>query len=65
MFGATTPAVNGTAKSYRVQLTDKQKEKFQQAIRNAKSMAEIARLEKDFNEGKIPAWLLDDTMDTS
>ena len=58
--------MNGTAKNYRVQYTDKEKKKIQQAIRNAKTMAEVARLEKAMNEGTIPAGILDeDGMDTS
>lgn len=41
-------------KSYAVKMTDKEKKHFEQLIRNAKSLAEIAKLEKDFNEGKLP-----------
>ncbi len=49
---------NGTAsagdKSYRVKLTDKEKKRVEALIRSAKSLQEIARLEKELNEGKIP-----------
>ena len=55
------PAVaNGTAttiagdKSYRVKLTEKEKKRVEALIRNAKSLAEITRLEKELNEGRIP-----------
>jgi U2 small nuclear ribonucleoprotein A' len=41
-------------KSYRVQLTEQEKKKVEQMIRNAKSLQEIARLEKELNEGRIP-----------
>ena len=50
---------NGTAptgdKSYRVKLTEKEKKRVEALIRNAKSLAEITRLEKELNEGRIPA----------
>jgi len=49
--------VNGgpqTDKSYRVNLTDKEKKRVEALIRNAKSLQEISRLEKELNEGRIP-----------
>ena len=50
---------NGTVatgdKSYRVKLTDKEKKRVEALIRNAKSLQEITRLEKELNEGRIPA----------
>ncbi|KAL2039846.1 hypothetical protein N7G274_007247 [Stereocaulon virgatum] len=50
---------NGTAssadKSYRVKLTDKEKKRVEALIRSAKSLQEISRLEKELNEGRIPA----------
>lgn len=56
------PTANGTAtatiageKSYRVKLTEKEKKRVEALIRNAKSLAEITRLEKELNEGRIPA----------
>jgi len=49
---------NGAAsvgdKSYRVKLTDKEKKSVEALIRNAKSLQEITRLEKELNEGRIP-----------
>ena len=49
---------NGTAgagdKSYRVQLTDKEKKRVEGLIRNAKSLQEIMRLEKELNDGRVP-----------
>jgi U2 small nuclear ribonucleoprotein A' len=55
------PAANGTsttsttAKNYRVKLTDKERKKVEELIRNAKSLQDIIRLEKELNEGRVPA----------
>jgi len=55
------PSANGTtsaaatSKSYRVKLTDKERKKVEELIRNAKSLQDIIRLEKELNEGRIPA----------
>jgi U2 small nuclear ribonucleoprotein A' len=54
------PSVNGpsaapASKNYRVKLTDKERKKVEELIRNAKSLQEIIRLEKELNEGRIPA----------
>jgi hypothetical protein len=40
--------------------TDEERKKMRTAIQNASSLAEIARLEKDFAEGRMPAHLVDD-----
>jgi U2 small nuclear ribonucleoprotein A' len=52
------PAANGTSssssKSYRVKLTEKERKKVEEMIKNAKSLQEIIRLEKELNEGRIP-----------
>lgn len=49
---------NGTAgagdKLYRVKLTEKEKKRVEALIRNAKSLQEITRLEKELNDGRIP-----------
>ena len=48
---------NGTRpgeKAYRVQLTAKEKKRVEELIRNARSLQEITRLEKELNEGRIP-----------
>lgn len=42
------------SKAYRVKLTDKEKKRVEQLIRNAKSLQEISKLEKELNEGRIP-----------
>lgn len=56
---------NGTDKISRVKLTDKERKRIEELIRNAKTLAEITRLEKALNEGRIPAGVLEDAMDTS
>lgn len=52
------PAANGTvaasSKNYRVKLTDKERKKVEELIRNAKSLQDIIRLEKELNEGRVP-----------
>jgi len=48
-------AVGSTSKNYRVKLTDKERKKVEEMIRNAKSLKEIIRLEKELNEGRVPA----------
>ena len=45
---------SSTDKVSRVKLTDKEKKRVESLIRNAKSLQEIARLEKELNEGRIP-----------
>lgn len=48
-----------SSKSYRVKLTDKERRKVEELIRNAKSLQEIIRLEKELDEGRVPAAALD------
>ena len=43
-----------SSKTYRVKLTDKEKKRVEQLIRDAKSLQEISRLEKELNEGRVP-----------
>lgn len=52
--GADTSRTTATSKSYRVKLTDKEKKRVEKLIRNATSLQEISRLEKELNEGRIP-----------
>ena len=51
-----TSDLNGPAekKTYRVQLTGREKTRGEELIRNPKSLQEITRLEKELNEGRIP-----------
>ena len=54
---STSAGVNGAVpgdKNYRVKLTEKEKKRVEGLIRNAKSLQEITRLEKELNEGRIP-----------
>jgi U2 small nuclear ribonucleoprotein A' len=51
-------------KSMRVKLTDTEKKRVEKMIREAKTMQEISRLERELNEGRIPAGAADsDRMD--
>ena len=55
-------STNGTAprsKSMRVKLTDSERKRVQDMIKNARTMQEISRIEKDINEGRIPAGAAD------
>lgn len=59
--------VNGRAigeKKMRVKLTDAEKKRVEKMIREAKSLQEITRLEKELNEGRIPGGALNDPMET-
>jgi U2 small nuclear ribonucleoprotein A' len=48
----------------RVKLTDTEKKRVEKMIREAKTMQEITRLERELNEGRIPAGAADsDRMD--
>lgn len=42
------------SKTMRVKLTDKERKKVEELIRNAKSLQDIIRLEKELNEGRVP-----------
>jgi U2 small nuclear ribonucleoprotein A' len=64
--GGTLPGASTKSdKQYRVKLTEKEKKKIEELIRNARSLQEIARLEKELNEGRIPAGAMigDDAME--
>ncbi|KZF19386.1 L domain-like protein [Xylona heveae TC161] len=57
--GVSSPAdlsggAEGGGRGYRVRLTEKERKRVEEMIRNAKSLAEITRLEKELNEGRIP-----------
>lgn len=62
-FDVSGAGVNGKAdgarKSVRTQLTDTEKKRVEKMIENAKSLAEIERIEKDLAEGRIPAGAAD------
>lgn len=55
---SSTPGdLNGTGTSdvSRVKLTDKERKRVELMIRNAKTLAEMTRLEKELSEGRIPS----------
>lgn len=61
------PSANGTtapsaAKNYRVKLTDKERKRVEELIKNAKSLQDIIRLEKELNEGRVPVGAQDADM---
>ncbi|KAJ9669605.1 U2 snRNP complex subunit [Coniosporium apollinis] len=60
---STTAGANGapgTEKAAgRVRMTEKEKKRLEELIRNAKSLAEISRLEKELSEGRIPAGVVE------
>ena len=60
--GSAAGGINGRVpaeKSMRVKLTETEKKRVQEMVKNAKSMQEISRIEKDLNEGRIPAGAAD------
>ena len=53
----SAPQLNGLdtdRSTTHVKLKKKEEKRFKELIRNAKSLAEITKLEKDFAEGRIP-----------
>ena len=54
MSGAGTNGRAGAPKGMRTQLTTSEKQRVQDLIKNARSLAEIAKIEKDLAEGRIP-----------
>ena len=60
-FDASTAAAADRAptdKAIRVKLTDAERKRVEKMIREAKSLQEITRLEKELNEGRIPGGAL-------
>jgi U2 small nuclear ribonucleoprotein A' len=54
-FDVSAPSERPPAeKGVRVKLTDKERKRVEKLIREAKSLQEITRLEKELNEGRIP-----------
>ncbi|KKK13331.1 hypothetical protein P175DRAFT_0498478 [Aspergillus ochraceoroseus IBT 24754] len=51
-------------KAVRVKLTEKERKRVEKMIREAKSLQEITRLEKELNEGRIPGGALVDGEDS-
>ena len=57
----TTGQLAPADKAIRVKLTDKERKTVERLIREAKSLQEITRLERELNEGRIPGGDLEDT----
>jgi len=51
---------NGGGGGGRVKLSGKERKRVEAMIRNAKSLVEIERLERELNEGRIPGGVVDD-----
>ncbi|KAL1311781.1 hypothetical protein AAFC00_001865 [Neodothiora populina] len=65
-FSSSTNLNGSTsAKPFKLKLNEQEKARFGKLISNAKSLAEISKLEKDLNEGKLPPGVLDNDMDTT
>lgn len=65
--GFAAPTTNGSDGHNKDRIyTDDEKRRMRAAIQAASSLAEMARLEKDFAEGRIPAHILEggDAMET-
>ncbi|KAL1879751.1 U2 snRNP complex subunit [Diaporthe australafricana] len=65
-FNVSTTNGEATAgsKMKRLKLTDKEKQRLQERIKKASSLEEIIRLEKELEEGRLPAGILgDDAME--
>ncbi|KAG6018170.1 U2 snRNP complex subunit, partial [Claviceps citrina] len=63
----TVLAANGSAqtssKLSRIKLTEDEKRRLQERIRKATSLHEIIALEKELNEGRLPAGIHGDAME--
>jgi U2 small nuclear ribonucleoprotein A' len=63
-FDVGAASTNGRAapaeKAMRVKMTDTEKKRVEKMIREAKSLQEIARLEKELHDGRIPAGAADE-----
>lgn len=59
-FNVSTSNGEATAgsKMKRLKLTDKEKQRLQERIKKASSLEEIIRLEKELEEGRLPAGIL-------
>ncbi len=63
--GAAAGGSGPASKLSRLKLTDKERKKLQELIKNADSLEEIIRLEKALNEGRLPPGVMvdDDAME--
>lgn len=65
--GLAAAGANGAAqapsKLSRIKLTDAERKRLQERIRNATSLQEIIALEKELNEGRLPTGVQGDAME--
>ncbi|POS77374.1 U2 small nuclear ribonucleoprotein A' [Diaporthe helianthi] len=60
----TNGEATGGSKMKRLKLTDKERQRLQERIKKASSLEEIIRLEKELEEGRLPAGIMaDDAME--
>lgn len=60
---ANGPAAQAPSKLSRIKLTDAERKRLQEKIRNATSLQEIIALEKELNEGRLPTGVHGDAME--
>lgn len=54
-------SVNGAAKRSKIELTAKEKARYKELIQKADSVEVMAKLQKDFEEGKIPEGVIQES----
>lgn len=63
--GGAATTTNGTS-GKRVKLTDEERARYKHLVLKAKTLSEVQRLEKLYNEGRLPAGVTDgEEMDES
>lgn len=62
-FDVSSNGAAQTSKLSRIKLTDDEKKRLQERIRKATSLQEIIALEKELNEGRLPAGIHADVME--
>ncbi|OAQ71271.1 leucine-rich repeat domain-containing protein [Pochonia chlamydosporia 170] len=62
-FDVSSNGAAQTSKLSRIKLTDDEKKRLQERIRKATSLQEIIALEKELNEGRLPAGIHADAME--
>lgn len=53
--GAVGSGLDASSRLSRIKLTDPERKRLQERIKKASSLEEIARLEKELSEGRLPA----------
>lgn len=60
---ASNGSADSTSRISRIKLTDSEKKRLQERIKNATSLQEIIALEKELNEGRLPSGIQGDAME--